>query len=127
MDSERQQAKEHFLIAQLQITYLLRLGTQERWRRLCQEVAGSRREQFEASCQQAGITQVQIGLVQTLCGELMLVTLNMHEPQQTLRVLVSSERPFDRWLRAQLQAMLGWNMQDVLSDPQPDLIFDWRQ
>ena len=114
-------------MAQMQITYLLRLGTQERWRRLCQEVAGSRREQFEASCQQAGITQVQIGLVQTLCGELMLVTLNMHEPQQTLRVLVSSERPFDRWLRAQLQAMLGWNMQDVLSDPQPDLIFDWRQ
>jgi hypothetical protein len=39
-------------MAQLQIVYLLRPGTQERWRRLCQELAGSRRGRFAASCQQ---------------------------------------------------------------------------
>ncbi len=57
-------------MAQLQIVCLLRPGTQERWRRLCQEVAGSRREQFEASCRQAGIIQVQIWVAQLLHGEL---------------------------------------------------------
>ena len=47
-------------MAQLQIAYLLRPGTQERWRRLCQELAESRLDQFEASCRQAEITQVHV-------------------------------------------------------------------
>ena len=112
-------------MAQLQIAYLLRPGTQERWRRLCQELAGPRLDQLEASCRQAGITQVQVWLVQLLHGELMLMTLHTQEPQQTLQELVTSRRPFDRWLREQLQTLLGWGMQEVLADPQGDLIFAW--
>ena len=115
-------------MAQLQIVYLLRPGTQEQWRRLYQEVAESRREEFEASCRHIGITQVQVRLVQLLHGDLMLMTLHTQEPQQTLKELVSSEHPFERWLRAQLQGLLGWNVQDVLGglpDPQGDLIFTW--
>jgi len=109
-------------MAQLQIAYLLRPGTQERWRRLCQELAEPRLDQFEASCRQAGITQVQVRLVQLLHGELMLMTLYM---QQILQELATSRCPFDRWLREQLQALLGWNLQEVLADPQGDLIFAW--
>jgi hypothetical protein len=112
-------------MAQLQIVYPLRPGTQERWRRLYQTVAGSRREQFEASCRQAGITQVRVWLVQMLRGELVHMTLNMQEPQQTLRALATSECPFDCWLREQLQILLGWTMQDVLPGSQCDLIFAW--
>ncbi len=114
-------------MTELQIVYLLRPGTQERWRRLCQEVAGSRKEQFEACCQHLGITRVQVRLVQLLHSDLMLLTLHMQEPHQVLKALVSSERPFDRWLRAQLQVLLGWKVQDVLPDPQGDLIFTWGQ
>jgi hypothetical protein len=122
------QTKERCFMAQLQIVYLLRPGTQEQWRRLYQEVAESRREQFEASCRQMGITQVQVKQVQMLHGNLMLMTLHTQEPRQTLQELVTAERPFERWLRAQLQVLLGWNVQDVLSglsDPQGDLIFTW--
>ncbi len=114
-------------MAQLQIVYLLRPGTQEQWRRLYQEIAASRREQFEASCRSIGITQVQVRLVQLLHSELMLMTLHLQEPQQALQELASAERPFERWLRAQLQGLLGWNVQDVVSgQPDPgDLIFTW--
>jgi hypothetical protein len=112
-------------MAQLQITYLLRPGTQERWRRLYQELAGSRLDKLEACCRQAGITQMQVRLVQVLHGELMLITLHMQEPQQALQELATSKRPSDRWLREQLQALLGWNLQEVLADPQGDLIFIW--
>jgi hypothetical protein len=115
-------------MAQLQIVYLLRPGTQEQWRRLCQEIAESRREEFEASCQQMGITQLEVRLVQLLHSDLMLVTLHMQEPQQTVQELVTAERPLERWLRAQLQGLLGWNVQDVvrgLTDPQAELIFIW--
>jgi hypothetical protein len=75
-----------------------------------------------------GITQVQVRLVQLIHGDLMLVTLHTQEPQQTLQELATAERPLERWLRAQLQGLLGWNVQDVLNwlpDPQGDLIFTW--
>jgi len=101
----------------------LRSGTQERWRRLAQEVAGSRREQFEVFCQQAGITQVQVWVAQLLRGELLLMTLHTQEPQQTLLELATSARPFDRWLREQLQLLLGWNLQEALTGQHHDLIF----
>ena len=115
-------------MAQLQIIYLLRPGTQEQWRRLYQEIMESRKEQFEASCRHMGITQVQVRLVQLLHSDLMLMTLHTQEPQQSLQELASAERPFERWLRAQLQGLLGWNVQDVvngLPDTQGDLIFTW--
>ena len=112
-------------MAQLQIVYPLRPGTQERWRRLYQELAGSRREQFEASCRQAGISQVQVWLVQLRRGELLLVRLNVQQPHQVLLELARSERPFERWLRGQLQSLLGWNVQEVLPEQQQELLFAW--
>jgi len=112
-------------MTELQIVYLLRSGTQERWRRLCQEVEGSRKEQFEASCRHMGISRVQVRLVQLLHSDLMLITLHMQELHQSFKTLVSSELPFEHWLRAQLQVLLGWKVQDVLPDPQGDLIFSW--
>ena len=112
-------------MAQLQIVYLPRAGTQERWRRLCQEVAGSRKDRFAAFCQQAGITQVQVRLVQLLHGELLLITVQTQEPHQTLEALASSEQQLDHWLREQFQVLLGWNVQEMVPEPAFDLIFTW--
>ena len=112
-------------MAQLQIVYLLRPGTQERWRRLAQEVAGSRREQFEAFCREVGITQVQVWVVQMSRSELLFMTLLTQEPQQVLAELAISARPFDRWLREQFQLLLGWNLKEVLPEQHHDLIFTW--
>ena len=111
---------------QLQIVYLPRRGTQERWRRLCQEVAELRPEQFAAVCQQAGIIQMQVRLLQLLHSEILLVTVQMQEPQQTREALASSQAPFAHWLREQLQGLLGWNVQQVLADPPIDLLLTWE-
>ena len=107
---------------QLQIAYIPRRGTEERWRRLWQEVAELRRNQFAGVCQQAGITQVQVRLLQLLRSELLLVAVQMQEPQQTREALASSQSPFAHWLREQLQGLLGWDVQEVLSDPVADLL-----
>jgi hypothetical protein len=114
-------------MAQLLIVCHLHPGTQERWRRLYQELVGSRREQFEASCRQAGISQVQVWLVQWRRGELLLIRLNVQQPHQVLLELTHSGRPFERWLRVQLQSLLGWNIQDVLPEQQQELIFAWPE
>jgi hypothetical protein len=111
-------------MAQLLIVCPLRPATQERWRRLYQEIAGSRREQFEASCRQAGISQVQVWLVQLRRGELLLMRLQAQQPHQALLELANSQRPFERWLRGQLQILLGWIVQEVLPEQQ-ELLFAW--
>ena len=112
-------------MTQIQIAYPLHAGTQERWRRLAQEIAEPRSEQFAAFCQQMGITQVQIWVVQRPRGELLLITLHTEEPRQALLELASSTQPFDRWLLEQLQLLLGWNPQEILPGQNHDLIFTW--
>ena len=114
-------------MAQFQIICFLRAGMQERWRRLCQELTGSRRDQFVASCQQRGITRMHVSMVQRLRGETLLVSLDVQEPHQPLQELVASEHPFDRWLREQLKTLLGWTLQDIASDQQQDdLLIAWK-
>lgn len=113
-------------MAQLQIVYLPRPGTQERWRRLCQEVAELRRDQFAASCRRAGITLVQVRLLQPLHGELLLLTVQAQEPHRAVEALTNSECPFDHWLLGQLQVLLGWDVQEMLAGPPDDLIFTWE-
>ena len=81
---------------QLQIAYLPRRGTEERWRRLWQEVAELCPEQFAAACQQAGITQLQVRLMQLLHSELLLISVQMQEPQRTHKSLISSQSQFAR-------------------------------
>jgi hypothetical protein len=110
---------------QLRLVYTLRTGTQERWRRLSQEVTGSRRPQFEAACRQAGITQLQVWLVQMPRKELLFVIVNTQDPHQTLQALATSEHPFEHWLREQLQGLLGWNVQELLPVPQEELLLKW--
>ena len=112
-------------MTRLLIVCPLRLGTQERWRRLFQDIAGSRREPFEASCRQAGISQVQVWLVQRQRGELVLVRLHAQQLEKVLLELVNSQRPFERWLREQLKFLLGWNVQEMLTEKQ-ELLFAWQ-
>jgi hypothetical protein len=113
-------------MAQLQIAYLPRPGTQERWRRLCQEVAELHPNQFAQACQQAGITQMQVRLLQLHHSELLLVSVQMQEPESTRQTLASSHPPVAHWLREQLRVLLGWDVQEVLADPPTDLLFTWE-
>jgi hypothetical protein len=82
--------------------------------------------QFSATCQQAGITQVQVQLLQLLHSELLLVYVQMQEPQQTRNSLASSQSRFAHWLEEQLRALLGWDVQELLDDPPVDLLFTWE-
>lgn len=113
-------------MAQFRLIYLLRPGTQERWRRLFQEIAGSRWHQFVEFCQQKGISRVQASMVQTLRGETLLLILDVQEQHQPLQAFAVSVDPFDRWLREQLNALFGWSLQDALFHLQEDVLLIWQ-
>jgi hypothetical protein len=68
---------------------------------------------------------VQVWLVQLRHGELLLMRLQVQQPNQALLELANSQRPFERWLRGQLQSLLGWNVQEMLPEQQHELLFVW--
>ncbi len=111
---------------QLQIAYLPRRGTEERWRRLWQDVAELCPEQFAAACQQAGITGLQVRLMQLLHSELLLVSVQMEESQRTHNSLASSRSQFADFLGEQLQVLLGWDVQELFDEPPVDVLFTWE-
>jgi hypothetical protein len=113
-------------MVQLQIAYLPRRGTEERWRRLWQGVSELRQDEFAEVCQQAGITHIQVRLLQLRQSEPLLLNVQMQEPRQAREVLASSRSPFARWLREQVQGLLGWDVQEALADPPADLLFTWE-
>jgi hypothetical protein len=53
------------------------------------------------------------------------MSLHAPQPQQALLALMDAPRPFERWLRGQLQGLLGWNVQEGLPEPQQELLFTW--
>jgi hypothetical protein len=112
-------------MTQLQVVYPLRSGTQERWRRLCQELGGAYREEFAASCQRMGITSGEVRLLHVFNSDVLLVTVFISNPAHAVNVLARSDEPADRWLRAQLQSVLGWTLQDIPADPSGELILAW--
>jgi hypothetical protein len=66
-------------------------------------------------------------VVQNVNCEALLVSLDVQEPHQPLQELVTSGQPFDRWLREQLKTLLGWTLQDIVEDQQPDdLLIAWQ-
>jgi hypothetical protein len=69
---------------------------------------------------------VQVRLLPLLHNELLLVTVQMQEPQQTREALASSQSPFADFLREQVQGLLGWDVQELLDDPPVDLLFTWE-
>ena len=69
---------------------------------------------------------MQVRLLQLLHSELLLVSVQMQEPQPTCEPLVSSHSPFAHWLREQLRTLLGWDVREVLADPPTDLLFTWE-
>jgi len=64
--------------------------------------------------------------MQLLHSELLLVNVQMQEPQQTRKSLTSSQSQFLDFLGEQLQALLGWDIQELLDDPPVDLLFTWE-
>jgi len=69
---------------------------------------------------------LQVRLMQLLHSELLLVSVQIEESQQTRNSLASSQSQFAHWLGEQLQALLGWDVQELLDDPPVDLLFTWE-
>lgn len=107
-------------------------GKVEAWRRFCQEMSGSRRLEHEASRLRQGITRERLALIETSYGAAAATTFEADDLGTALDQLLTSNRPFDRWYRQQLEMLHGVNLasyaqysQQVPLPDDQELLFEW--
>lgn len=114
-------------MASLRLVLPILPGKEEAWRRLYQELSGSRRPAYEESRRRLGITRECVRVAQILQGEIAIVHLEAEELAQVILQLAASDLPFDRWFLQQLQAVHGLAVtQPQVVAPSTEVIFDWR-
>ena len=119
-------------MAGISLTFPIVAGKVEAWRRFCQELAGSRRQMYEASRQRLGITRERLVLVETAFGSAAVTTLEAPDVDRALGQIITSPLPFDRWYREQVRDLHGINLsgyeqflQQTPLPPNEELLFEW--
>jgi hypothetical protein len=98
-------------------------GKAEAWRRFVQEMMGVRRAEYEESRRRLGITGEQAWIAENLHAAVAIITIDVHQPEQLITQLATSDLPFDCWLREQLLTLQGLDLTKVVLD----LVLDWRK
>lgn len=119
-------------ISGIVLTFPILPGKVEAWRRFCQELAGSRRKQYESSRQRLGITRESMALMETSFGATAVTTLEAVDIARVLKLLIVSDHAFDVWYRARLNELHGMNLAGYheLTRPLPvtrnlEVQFEW--
>lgn len=101
-------------------------GKEDACRRLAQEMAGPRRNEYEASRRRLGLTTDRLYLQHTPQGTLLIVYGEGDHPEQTSERLATSQDPFDVWFRQQAQDILGQDLTQPLPGPPSEQILEWQ-
>jgi hypothetical protein len=114
------------------LTFPILADKVEAWRRFCQELAGSRRQPYEASRQRLGITCERMALVETSFGATAVTTLEAPNVDRALGQVIASDHSFDVWYRERLQELHGITLagyeqfsQPMLNPDNQELLFEW--
>jgi len=92
------------------LTFPIKPGKVEAWRRFCQEMSGSRRHAYETSRRRLGVTRERFALVTNAFGSAAVTTLEAPDVAQALGQIIASVLPFDIWYREQVQELHGINL-----------------
>ncbi len=101
-------------------------GKQEAMRRVMQELLVSRHEEYEASCRRLSITGTHVWFIQAVQGEIIFLSLDAEHLEQILPRFSASDRPFDRWLKRQVQECTGVHLLQPPLRLVYELLFEWR-
>jgi hypothetical protein len=102
-------------------------GMAERDRRFAAELSGPRRAEYEASRARLGIAREQAWQQETPQGTVTIVYLEAENIELALTGLGSSQDPFDRWWREQVQAIHGIDPAQPEPGPPSEPIIDYRR
>jgi len=101
-------------------------GKAEQWTHFCQEMAGPRHGEYEASRKRLEITREVAYLQHTPMGDLSVVYIEAKDIQAMLQGFGTSQEPFDIWFREQIKEIHGLDFTQPPAGPLPVAIVDWR-
>jgi hypothetical protein len=101
-------------------------GKLEQWTHFCQEMAGPRHGEYEASRKRLGITREVAYLQHTPAGDLAIVYIEAPDIQGVFQRLSTSQEPFDVWFREQVKEIHNVDFSQPPAEPLPEAIVDWR-
>ncbi len=107
-------------------------GKLEAWRRFCQELSGSRLQNYVRSRRRLGITRERMELIETPFGSKAVNTIEAGDIGSVFAQIATSDDPFDHWYRERLYELHGISLsspeqfeQAVAVHESQELVFEW--
>ena len=97
-------------MAGIVLTFPIKSGKVEAWRRFCQELSGSRLQAYEASRRRLGISLERMALVDTIFGATAETTFEARDVAQAFGQIIASDLAFERWYRERILDLHGVNL-----------------
>ena len=98
-------------------------GKEEEWRRLLQELEGSRSADFGRMGRHLGINTVHVWLQRTWRGELAVVHVEVDDAAEAILVLADSTVAFEAWLKRRVEEFHGVAVARARANAAPELVF----
>lgn len=102
-------------------------GKEEPWRRFLQQLLGSRLEEYEALRRRLGVSGEKVWLVRSRRCDVVVVRLEVEQPESGLRKLADSCGIFDVWFKEKLGEFHGCDLSALAWSPAPELVFEDRE
>lgn len=80
--------------------------------------------EYEALGRRMGICGVEAYLARISRREVILVYVEVEDPDQALRLLAALEEPFEKWLKERLRELDGYDLGRWRIGSSPELVFD---
>jgi len=113
-------------MAALAMAFPILPGKTEQWKHFCQEMAGPRRSEYEASNKRIGATRAALYLQQTPQGDMVVVYQEAADMQHFFEAMGMSQEPYFVWFREQVKEIHGVDFSQPLPGPLPEAFMDWR-
>lgn len=98
-------------------------GKEEEWRRLLQELEGSRSDDFGRMRSHLGIDTIRVWLQRIRYGELVLAYVKVDDPVRAILALAVSEEPFELWFKGEIERFHGVDVGCPRPNATPELVF----
>jgi hypothetical protein len=96
-------------------------GKTEQWMQMCQEIAGPRKDAWQASRQRRGITSETAHLQRHPQGDTVVVVLEGEDIEGAFAQMAGSSDPFDVWFREQVSQVHGAHFEQMSALPEQHL------